>query len=317
MKTKNNFRMSSENVRIFEYTAAADPSTFMTPIPFAVFPSKLHEVEPTSKIIPLSLQHALKTPYDLTGPNLLASFIRILPNESITSLANCTSNAFYVIRGSGKSIVAGTNEEICWSEKDLFTVPMNVSVTHFANTDTAIYWINDSPLLNYLGVVPEKAQFQSTLYTHERLKEEILKVNAEKGAENRNRMGILLGNANQSETKTLTHTLWALWNALPKRLSPSTPFVQPPHRHNSIAIDLCVSAGPNTYTMMAKHVDEHGNLIDPVRADWIPGSVFITPPGLWHSHHNESDEDAIVLPMQDAGLYTYQRTLDIRFASRH
>ena len=51
----------------------------------------------------------------------------------------------------------------------------------------------------------------------------------------------------------------------------------------------------------------------PIRCDWIPGGVFITPPGWWHSHHNESDEVAWVLPMQDAGLYTHQRTLDIRF----
>jgi gentisate 1,2-dioxygenase len=56
-----------------------------------------------------------------------------------------------------------------------------------------------------------------------------------------------------------------------------------------------------------------GNIIDPIRCDWIPGGVFVTPPGWWHSHHNESDELAWVLPMQDAGLYTHQRTLDIRF----
>lgn len=33
-----------------------------------------------------------------------------------------------------------------------------------------------------------------------------------------------------------------------------------------------------------------------------------------HSHHNETGVPAWVLPMQDAGLYTYQRTLDIRFS---
>jgi gentisate 1,2-dioxygenase len=53
---------------------------------------------------------------------------------------------------------------------------------------------------------------------------------------------------------------------------------------------------------------------DPIRCDWKSGSVFVTPPGWWHSHHNETEKPAWVLPMQDAGLYTYQRTLDIRFA---
>jgi gentisate 1,2-dioxygenase len=50
------------------------------------------------------------------------------------------------------------------------------------------------------------------------------------------------------------------------------------------------------------------------RVDWTTGSIFITPPGWWHSHHNDSREEAWVLPIQDAGLYTHQRTLDIRFA---
>ena len=39
----------------------------------------------------------------------------------------------------------------------------------------------------------------------------------------------------------------------------------------------------------------------------------MTPPGWWHSHHNLGDQEAWVLPIQDAGLYTHQRTLDIRF----
>jgi gentisate 1,2-dioxygenase len=42
--------------------------------------------------------------------------------------------------------------------------------------------------------------------------------------------------------------------------------------------------------------------------------VFVTPPGLWHSHHNESGHPAHILPIQDAGLHTFLRTLDIRFS---
>ena len=65
---------------------------------------------------------------------------------------------------------------------------------------------------------------------------------------------------------------------------------------------------------MGKDIDATtGEIIDPIRCDWVPGSTFVTPPGWWHSHHNESDEVAWVLPMQDAGLLTWQRTLDIRF----
>jgi hypothetical protein len=40
--------------------------------------------------------------------------------------------------------------------------------------------------------------------------------------------------------------------------------------------------------------------------------VFVTPPGLWHSPHNESGHPAHILPIQDAGLHTFLRMLDIR-----
>ena len=84
--------------------------------------------------------------------------------------------------------------------------------------------------------------------------------------------------------------------------------MQRPHRHNSVALDLAVAAKPGVYTLMGKEIDDKGEIIDPIRCDWIPGGVFVTPPGWWHSHHNESEEVAWVLPMQDAGLYTHQRT---------
>jgi gentisate 1,2-dioxygenase len=40
----------------------------------------------------------------------------------------------------------------------------------------------------------------------------------------------------------------------------------------------------------------------------------VTPPGWWHAHHNESGVEAHLLPVQDAGLHTHLRTLDIRFS---
>ena len=42
----------------------------------------------------------------------------------------------------------------------------------------------------------------------------------------------------------------------------------------------------------------------------------MTPPGLWHSHHNESGAPAHLMPIQDAGLHTYLRTLDIHFVHK-
>jgi gentisate 1,2-dioxygenase len=97
-----------------------------------------------------------------------------------------------------------------------------------------------------------------------------------------------------------------LYNVLPAGVT------QKPHRHNSIALDFCVFAGKNTYTLIGKEIDQDGQIINPIKADWSSGAAFITPPGWWHSHHNESEEDAIVLPIQDAGLIMNMQVLDFQ-----
>ena len=61
---------------------------------------------------------------------------------------------------------------------------------------------------------------------------------------------------------------------------------------------------------MSRSIDKDGKLIDPVKAPWKTGGAFTTPPGWWHSHVNESDKDAWVLPIQDAGLFTHQVGLE-------
>jgi len=280
----------------------------MTPIPVLVHPSELHETGPT-RIIPFDLSKEIETSYPATSPNLLASFLRICQNESLETKSKSSSQAFYVIRGSGVSTCDA--DSIDWSEGDLFLFPSTKSVAvHTAHTDTAIYWVTDEPLMHYLGVSPLKSKYKATLYKKERMLAEVEHIKHEPGAEHRNRLGILLGNKlTENDTKTLTHVLWSLLNMLPANEA------QRPHRHNSVALDLCVHAPPEgVYTLMGPTLSAQGWVKDPIRCDWKTGAVFVTPPGWWHSHHNETNEPAWVLPMQDAGLYTYQRTLDIRFA---
>jgi gentisate 1,2-dioxygenase len=205
-------------------------------------------------------------------------------------------------------LAAVGDDEVGWGAGDLFTVPSAAALRHRATADAALYWVHDEPLLSYLGAKADRPRFRPVLYARERLMAELARVRAEPGAATRNRMGIILGNADTAQTMTVTHILWSLLNVLPAGA------VQKPHRHNSVALDLCVAAAPGTYTLIAKAIDAHGALIDPIRADWAPGAAFVTPPGWWHSHHNDSAADALVLPIQDAGLHTWMRTLDIRFA---
>ena len=298
----------SETADIFEYGAAANP--VMAPIPVLVHPPALHE-QGSTRVIPFDINDCLDIETQCTSPNLMASFVRVLVGESIETVANATSQAFYVIRGQGET--SSEHGTVSWSTGDMFVVPVTKgALTHTCTTaeekgGAALYWVHDEPLMDYLGVTPNAKKFEPTLFKRDLMLREVEEIAHQNTEGERNRLGVLLGNKACDQTKTLTHVLWSLLNSIPARS------VQRPHRHNSVALDLAVAAQPGVYTLMGKEIDANGDIIDPIRCDWTPGGVFVTPPGWWHSHHNESDEVAWVLPMQDAGLYTHQRTLDIRF----
>ena len=306
------------SANIFEYGSAANPP--MAPIPVLAHPPRLHESGPT-RVIGFENCHKLGIEGSCTTPNLMAAFVRICVGESVDTEANATSQAFYVIRGRGST--SSEYGEVAWDTGDLFVVPAAkgaiahrcVEAEDFGGA--ALYWVHDGPLMDYLGVTPTTAKFYPALFKRDRMLEAVQTIGdeagaaqagaAQAGAGERNRLGVLLGNKACGQTKTLTHVLWSLLNSIPAKS------VQRAHRHNSVALDLAVSAEENVYTLMGKEVDASGDIIDPIRCDWTSGGVFVTPPGWWHSHHNESDKIAWVLPMQDAGLFTHQRTLDIRF----
>ena len=307
MTSKDELKWAS-SANIFEYGSAANPD--MSPVPVLVHPPELHQ-QGATRVVPFKVNGPLEINGPCTSPNLMASFVRVCIGESIHTNANATSQAFYVIRGEGSTVSA--HGEISWSTGDLFVVPVTKGdlVHHCANAEAhggaALYWVHDGPLMEYLGTTPTTAKFAPTLFKRERMLANVEEIAHSSVDGERNRLGVLLGTKACEQTKTLTHVLWSLLNSIPAHS------VQRAHRHNSVALDLAVSADANVYTLMGKEVDANGDIIDPIRCDWTPGGVFVTPPGWWHSHHNESAETAWVLPMQDAGLYTHQRTLDIRF----
>jgi gentisate 1,2-dioxygenase len=316
----------SKHGEIHEYVSNANPA--MAEIPIRVFGPELHTSGP-SKVTPLDLQAELEVDYPATVPNLLANFIRITVGDTVETNVDygATSQAFFVMRGSGTS--TSREATVAWGPGDLFTLPYfgdlpavcdgKQCVRHVCEEEEstggcAIYWVHDEPLLRYLGVVPGPTKrFEPAFYTSTAMKssvDAIPGVDPTTG-EVKNRRGILLGNLATPQTKTLTPTMWSLLNVL----APHSD--QAPHKHNSVALDLAVVGGENrsVYTRIGRDLDANGDILDPVIAEWKTGGVFVTPPGWWHSHHNKGDHDAWVLPIQDAGLYTHQRTLDIRFSS--
>ena len=297
------------DARYFEYSAAADPigDGIISPIPPTAFPAELYASGP-SRVVPLDLSEQLRTPYPATSPALLASFVLINAGDELHLDPNATSQLLYCIRGRGRSRIDGGT--MSWKEGDFLTLPARAAATHVAEEASALYHVVDTPLLDYLGAMASTPRFRPTVFTAETVRAMLAQVAAAPDIDRKSRVSVLLNNQRFDRTLTVTHTLWAMFGVLPAAKT------QLPHRHQSVAVDLIVDCQPGCYSLLGDRVDPAtSQIVDPVRIDWEPGGAFVTPPGKWHSHHNETGRDAHLIPIQDAGLQTYLRTLDIRFSA--
>jgi gentisate 1,2-dioxygenase len=300
----------TEDARYFEYSAAADPvGSGRTPrIPVARFGRELYADAPTG-VVPLDLSAELGIASGpATSPGLLASFVRIRAGERVSTSPNATSQLYYVLEGRGFAAVDG--RLVAWEKGDFLTLPAGSRSTFNAAADSALYWVHDEPLLRHLGVSATVPRFRATKFPRARAVAELDAIAARPGANDKSRVSVLLANSTQEQTLTITHVLWAMFGLLPAGQE------QRPHRHQSVALDLILDAAPGCYSLLGTRLDERGAIVDPVRVDWEPGGAFVTPPGMWHAHHNESGAPAHLIPVQDAGLQTYLRSLDIRFTAR-
>jgi len=302
----SNLNRLIEDCLYYEYTKAADPigSGAIPRIPLVEFASELHETGGT-RIIPLDISDILACKGPATSPALCANFVRILAGEALSTNFNATSLLFYIMRGGGRTEFERI--KIPWKTGDFIVLPTGKETWHFADDDSVLYLVHDEPLLRYLGVKADIKRFKPTLYTSEDSLWELERVRIEAEAVNRNRISVLLANKVMDQTLTVTHTLWAMLGVLPKGAA------QLPHRHQSVALDLILDCDPGCYTLVGTEISGKGEIINATRVDWKPYSAFITPPSYWHAHYNQSFSDAHLIPIQDAGLQTYLRTLDITF----
>ena len=300
-----------QNSLVYEYTSNAEP--IIKEIKPQVFTHEYFTNE-GSYIYKLNNQDYYNTNYECTSPALLSSFIRIESGVTLDQSSEANYSLYYVQKGEGE-----THTEyglIKWKKGDIFSLPNTKTTIYHKNNNNSdfslLYCVDDSPLLNYLNETPKKSIQKPVYFSNDFLENHITSIIESDDSNTKNRTGVLLSDLFMSKQDiiTLSPILWSLYNIIEKQ------HTQKPHRHNSVAIDLCTyaSEGELVYTLMSKEIDNNGNLINPIKCVWKTGCVFVTPPGWWHSHHNESNECAYVFPVQDAGLHTYLRTLDINFS---
>lgn len=298
---------AEQDAEYFEYSKAANPISagLISRIPYQNFPSSLYDSGP-SRVVPLDLSDALGCEGPATGPGLLANFIRLNAGDSLTLAPTATSQVLYVIAGRGH--LEQGEQQFEWEKGCFIALPGLDAVQLSASEDARFYYVHDQPLLRYLGVAPTHQQFSATLYPAQKANAKLREAADDPRAQDRSRISILLGNRHFPQTRTVTHVLWAMYGILP------AGSVQKPHRHQSIALDFIIDCPTGCYTLVGSEIDDNGQIRNPTRVDWEPGLAFITPPGYWHAHFNESDSEAFLIPIQDAGLQTYLRALDIRFS---
>ncbi len=300
----------ADDARYFEYSKAANPigSGHVPQVPIVAFSPEIYLDHPTG-VIPLDLSKELgiKTG-EATSPGLLANFVRIRAGEQIDTCPNATSQLYYVLYGRGFAAVDG--RLVQWEKGDFLTLPAGARTMFYADAETAMYWVHDGPLLSYLGAEATRPMFRATKFHRADAVAKLEDIASRPGANDKSRVSVLLANAEEEQNLTITHVLWAMFGVLPAGQE------QRPHRHQSVALDLILDAQPGCYTLLGGRLDQGGEIIDPIRVDWEAGGAFTTPPGMWHAHYNESGAPAHLIPVQDAGLQTYLRSLDIKFTQR-
>jgi gentisate 1,2-dioxygenase len=298
---------------LFDYRAAANPvrKGLSDPIPYRQWGAALHASGP-SGVIPLDLSLELGARGPATSPGLAAQFVRIEAGEGVKAAARATSSLFFVLSGQGlcrRSAEGGSPAaSIHWQRGDLFVLPAGADPLLEAEHTSVLYWVHDAPLLSYLGAEPTTPRFSATHYPGAWLERELTELAANPASASSNRLSLLLANQDLPATRTVSHVLWAMYGLVPAGAT------QAPHRHQSVALDLIIDCDPGCYTLVGSELNADGSIRNPERIVWEAGGVFITPPGHWHAHVNESGRTAYLLPVQDAGLQTYLRSLDIRFS---
>src|SRR6202034_1718362 len=160
-----------------------------------------------------------------TSPALMANFVRIHAGEQIDTSPNATSQLYYVLYGRGFAAVDG--RRVQWEKGDSLTLPAGARSAFYADADAAMYWVHDEPLMRYLGAEATRPRFRPTKFRGADAAAKLQDIASRPGANEKSRVSVLLANANQEQTLTITHVLWAMFGVLPAGQE------QRPHRHQS------------------------------------------------------------------------------------
>jgi gentisate 1,2-dioxygenase len=275
--------------------------TFLPKVPAHVFSAERDRAfDPATgtAFVVLDLSGPLATAYPATTPTLLARYARLQAGGALTLAARCSGEAYHVLQGRG-SVVKG-RERIDWRAGDTFCLPGGPSETVLSASEQAVlFLVTDEPAFAWSGASPAPEglpAMRAVHYPADVARAEMARVQARVNTEKLTGKVVIFTSPGLEKAKTVTPTISLALNAL----EPGGD--QPPHRHNSVALTLCLE-GKGVYS-----------LIDGERVDWQRHAVMVTPPLAVHSHHNRGRESMLSLVAQDAGIFYNARAIGFSFA---
>ena len=275
----------------------------LSPVPDALFteqPAKaLDPASPTGFFL-CDISDVLECPFPATSPLLLARYARIRPGDSLASQFVASSVIIYVIAGSGS--VSSGGDKIAWGQGDIVVLPGGEEHIYRADdNEAAVLWIvTNEPQLAYEGLQPASSDRAITQAVHYPAAEMTRQVDLihQVGRDEDIAGSALILSSDRPEALERRNALPTMTIAM-NSLEPGS--VQRSHKHSAVAVSLIVE-GKNCFSM-----------IDGKRKDWARWATTITPPGSFHSHHNDGNSRAFFLIIQDGGIYYHARAMGFAY----
>ncbi len=272
----------------------------LPPVPDHAFTEEplraLDDATPTG-LIACDLSSVLGCDFPATTPLVLAHYARIRAGETLTTDFAASGTIAYVIQGNGVTHCGA--EDIAWSAGDVFVLPGGQHASHTAEATGVLWLVTNEPQLafeNLRAPAPGQSPTDLVHYRADEIDRQIDLIYAIGRDSSIAGSALIFSAERQEASRNILPTLTAAMNSLPGG------FVQPPHRHNSVAVSLIIR-GENCFS-----------LIDGRRKDWSPWATTITPPVSVHSHHNGGTEQARFLIIQDGGIFYHARAMGFEFS---
>jgi gentisate 1,2-dioxygenase len=270
------------------------------PVPAHVFEAEraraFDPATPTG-FIPLDVGAQMDMDYPATAPHILSRYAVIRAGESLRSSFRASGEVYFVIKGNGET--RNRADTIRWSAGDVFSLPGGAETEHRAlGGDAILYLGTDEPALAFNHLQPPAEGDQAAYAVHFTagvIDETIRGMYEREPAPDLAGHAIFLSTEAGSRYGTFTPAMISTITTL----DPGSD--QRPHRHNAVAVQLCIE-GEGSYAMC-----------DGKRIDLKAFTVSITPPGAVHSLHNRGDRMLRLFIMQDSGMFYYYRTTGFSF----